>query len=89
MRLTGTSTGLFITGIYGIIKATTCICFLLLMADSLRRRRSLLWTSVAQGLAMFYIGLYVRISPHREEESVHRRGILLLYVYYSLLRNFT
>ena len=57
------NTGLFATGIYGVVKMTTCAAFLLFAADSLGRRRSLLWTSIAQGCAMFYIGLYVRISP--------------------------
>lgn len=36
---------------------------LLVAADSLGRRRSLLWTSVAQALCRFYIGLYSRFDP--------------------------
>jgi len=55
--------GLFATGIYGVVKMVTCAAFLLLAADSLGRRRSLLWTSIAQGLAMFVIGFYVRFNP--------------------------
>ena len=34
------------------------------MADSLGRRRSLLWTSIAQGLAMFYIGINQAVHPN-------------------------
>lgn len=78
LGLTGTSTSLFSTGIYGIVKVTSCICFLLFMADSLGRRRSLLWTSIAQGLAMFYIGLYVRIAPPKPGESVPAAGYFAL-----------
>jgi sugar porter (SP) family MFS transporter len=78
LGLTGTSTSLFSTGIYGIVKVTSCVCFLLFMADSLGRRRSLLWTSIAQGLAMFYIGLYVRISPPRAGEAVPPAGYFAL-----------
>ncbi|KAK5674158.1 hypothetical protein LTS10_013100 [Elasticomyces elasticus] len=63
LGIQGTSTGLFATGIYGIVKMVTCACFLLFAADSLGRRKSLLWTSIAQGCAMFYVGLYVRIDP--------------------------
>lgn len=63
LGLTGTQSGLFATGIYGIVKMTTCAIFLFFVADSLGRRKSLLWTSIAQGLSMFYIGLYVRIDP--------------------------
>jgi sugar porter (SP) family MFS transporter len=57
------NTGLFATGIYGIVKMVTCAAFLLFAADSLGRRRSLLWTSIAQGCAMFVIGFYVRFDP--------------------------
>lgn len=63
LGLATNNTALFSTGVYGIVKTVTCICFLVFMADSLGRRRSLLWTSIAQGLVMFYIGLYVRIAP--------------------------
>ncbi|KAK4041851.1 general substrate transporter [Parachaetomium inaequale] len=78
LGLTGTSTSLFSTGIYGIVKVTSCIIFLLFMADSLGRRRSLLWTSIAQGLAMFYIGLYVRIAPPKEGADVPPAGYFAL-----------
>lgn len=63
LGLNGTQAGLFATGVYGIVKMTMCACFLVFAADSLGRRRSLLWTSIAMGLAMLYVGLYVRISP--------------------------
>lgn len=42
---------------------TTCSIFLLFVADTLGRRKSLLWTSIAQGAAMFYVGFYVRFDP--------------------------
>lgn len=32
-------------------------------ADSLGRRRSLLWTSVAQAISMYLVGIYIRIYP--------------------------
>jgi sugar porter (SP) family MFS transporter len=63
LGLVGATTGLFATGIYGVVKMVACAAFLLFAADSLGRRKSLLWTSIAQGTAMMYIGLYVRISP--------------------------
>ncbi|KAK4231652.1 putative permease [Podospora fimiseda] len=78
LGLKGTSTSLFSTGIYGIVKVISCICFLLFMADSLGRRRSLLWTSIAQGLVMFYIGLYIRISPPKVGETVPPAGYFAL-----------
>ncbi|KAK3115778.1 hypothetical protein LTR53_004553 [Teratosphaeriaceae sp. CCFEE 6253] len=78
LGIQGTSTGLFATGIYGIVKMTTCACFLLFAADSLGRRKSLLWTSIAQGCAMFYVGLYVRIDPPVTGAAVPPAGYMAL-----------
>jgi hypothetical protein len=58
----GLSTGLFSIDIYGVVRMTTFACFLLFAADSLGRRKSLLWRSTAQGCAMFLIGIYVRVD---------------------------
>ncbi|KAL2000978.1 hypothetical protein VTN02DRAFT_2379 [Thermoascus thermophilus] len=74
----GNATNLFATGIYGIVKMVSCAAFLLFVADSLGRRRSLLWTSVAQALAMLYIGLYVRIAPPKEGVPVIPAGYVAL-----------
>ncbi|KAF2007305.1 general substrate transporter [Amniculicola lignicola CBS 123094] len=78
LGLQGNTTKLFATGIYGVVKMTACSLFLLFAVDSLGRRRSLLWTSIAQGLAMFYIGLYVRISPPIPGEKVPPAGYFAL-----------
>lgn len=66
------------TGIYGVVKMTTCAAFLLFAADSLGRRKSLLWTSIAQGTAMYYVGLYVRIKPPVEGSPVPAAGYVAL-----------
>ncbi|KAI1843580.1 hypothetical protein JX265_007364 [Neoarthrinium moseri] len=78
LGIKGTSNQLFSTGIYGIVKVLACIAFLLFMADSLGRRRSLLASSVGQSLCMFYIGLYVRISPPVADASVPPQGYVAL-----------
>ena len=61
------------------MKMTMCFCFLVFAADSLGRRKSLLWTSIAMGCAMMYVGLYVRIKPPvrhlaRDEVRAHVGG---------------
>jgi len=68
LGLNGTESGLFATGVYGIVKMVMCFCFLVFAADSLGRRRSLLWTSVAMAASMMYVGLYVRIDPPQEDD---------------------
>lgn len=78
LGITGNATGLFATGIYGVVKVVTCAAFLFFAADSLGRRKSLLWTSIAQGLAMFYIGLYVRIDPPKTGTPVPPAGYVAL-----------
>ncbi|KAJ5834369.1 General substrate transporter [Penicillium robsamsonii] len=78
LGVTGNATNLFATGVYGIVKMVSCGVFLIFVADSLGRRRSLLWTSIAQGLAMMYIGLYVRIAPPVEGAPVIPAGYFAL-----------
>lgn len=78
LGIVGNSTSLFATGIYGITKMATCAGFLLFAADSLGRRRSLLWTSIAQALSMLYIGLFVRIAPPEKGEPVIPAGYFAL-----------
>ncbi|KAH7310106.1 putative quinate permease [Rhexocercosporidium sp. MPI-PUGE-AT-0058] len=78
LGITGTDTGLFATGIYGVTKMVTCAAFLLFAADSLGRRRSLLWTSIAQGCAMFVIGFYVRFKPPVTGEPIPGVGYFAL-----------
>lgn len=78
LGITGTSTSLFSTGVYGIVKVCSCCIFLLFMADSFGRRRSLLLSSVGQGICMFYIGLYSRISPPQTGEPVTPQGYVAL-----------
>ncbi|KAJ5524978.1 hypothetical protein N7494_011628 [Penicillium frequentans] len=78
LGVTGNATNLFATGIYGIVKMVSCGVFLIFVADSLGRRRSLLWTSIAQGLAMLYIGLYIRIAPPVEGAPVIPAGYVAL-----------
>ncbi|KAF1841710.1 quinate permease [Cucurbitaria berberidis CBS 394.84] len=78
LGLVGNENKLFATGIYGIVKMVGCLCFLIFAADSLGRRRSLLWTSIAQGASMYYIGLYMRIDPPVEGKSVPGAGYFAL-----------
>ncbi|TKX18396.1 sugar transporter-like protein 44 [Elsinoe australis] len=78
LGLNSSESGLFATGIYGVVKMVTCASFLLFAADSLGRRRSLLWTSIAQGATMFYVGIYVRISPPVVGQAVPPAGYFAL-----------
>ncbi|KJZ71856.1 hypothetical protein HIM_08701 [Hirsutella minnesotensis 3608] len=63
LGMTGTDSSLFATGVYGVAKTVACAVFLVFVADSLGRRWSLLWTSAAQALVLFIIGIYGRVQP--------------------------
>ncbi|KAG9960528.1 general substrate transporter, partial [Aureobasidium melanogenum] len=82
LGLSSTDAGLFATGIYGVVKMTMCACFLLFAADSLGRRKSLLWTSIAMGCAMLYVGLYVRIKPPIKGADIPGAGYMALVCIY-------
>ncbi len=82
LGITGSANGLFATGVYGIVKVCACSLYLLLAADSLGRRRSLLWTSCAQAAVMLYIGLYVRFDPPVAGKSIPPAGYVALVCIY-------
>lgn len=46
--LSGSASGLFATGVYGIVKMVSCAIFIVFVTDTLGRRKSLLWTGIVQ-----------------------------------------
>lgn len=82
LGVSSVNTGLFATGIYGVTKVVACAVFLLFAADSLGRRKSLLWTAIGQGIVMYYIGLYVRFDPPVPGQPVQPAGYAALVCIY-------
>ena len=78
LGISGTQTGLFATGVYGIVKLVACLVFIFFAVDSVGRRRALLITSIVQALSMLYVGLYVRIKPPVDGEPVPPAGYVAL-----------
>lgn len=70
LGMAGTDVQLFATGVYGIVKVVGCFIFLVFVADSLGRRWSLLWTSAAQAIAMYIVGIYGKIEPPQPGKPV-------------------
>lgn len=66
----GTSVGLLATGIFGIIKATSTGLYMVWGVDSLGRRKSLVIGSAGAGLALFYLGVYSKLSGSFESTDV-------------------
>ncbi|KAH8886443.1 general substrate transporter [Thozetella sp. PMI_491] len=80
--LSGTSVGLFATGIYGIVKMVACAIFIFFVSDTLGRRKSLLWTGIVQGIALFYVGFYVRFDPPIKGEAITPPGYVAIVAIY-------
>lgn len=70
LGMDSTESSLFATGIYGVVKVVSCLAFLIFAADSLGRRMSLLWTSIALSVSMFVIGIYMYTSPPIQGQAV-------------------
>ena len=82
LGVTGTSQSLFATGVYGIVKVSGCAIFIVLLADTLGRRWSLVWTAFAMFLCMFYLGFYVRFDPPKAGAAIPPAGYVALVVVY-------
>lgn len=79
--LSGTEATLFATGIYGIVKMVSCFIFITYVSDSLGRRKSLLWTGIVQGLALFYVGFYIRFDPPKGGSQSAAGYVALVAIY--------
>ncbi|KAL6916282.1 hypothetical protein ACHAP8_010914 [Fusarium lateritium] len=59
---TGTSVGLLATGIFGIVKASATGLYMIWGVDALGRRQSLMIGSAGAAIALFYLGIYSKLS---------------------------
>jgi hypothetical protein len=59
---TGTSVGLLATGIFGIVKACATGLYMVWGVDALGRRQSLMIGSTGAAIALFYLGIYSKLS---------------------------
>ncbi|KAM0230812.1 hypothetical protein ACHAP5_011256 [Fusarium lateritium] len=80
--LSSSSAGLFATGIYGIVKMISYAIFIFFVTDTLGRRKSLFWIAVVQGLALFYVGFYIRFDPPQPDSSVGASGYIAIVAIY-------
>ncbi|KAJ7777154.1 general substrate transporter [Mycena metata] len=67
--ITGTSTSLLTTGVYGLIKLFGALIWLLYLVDSFGRRGVLLAGSLGGAISMYYIGAYIAIAKPAEHPS--------------------
>lgn len=82
LGLSGNTTDLLATGVYGVVRTIAVLSFLLFVADALGRRLSLTISGAVMGLMMFYLGFYVRFDPPEEGAPIGGAGIVALIAVY-------
>jgi len=58
----GTNTGFLTTGIFGVVKTTVTIIFILFLIETVGRRKLLIIGSVGGSLCMWFIGAYIKVA---------------------------
>lgn len=85
LGVSSTSTSLFATGIYGIVKMITTIIALVFFLDRFGRRRLLIIGGIGAAFAMFYIGAYIAIAkPSATNSNPQAAGyvaIAMIYIF--------
>ncbi|KAG1737143.1 general substrate transporter [Suillus paluster] len=81
LGFSSTSSTLFATGIYGVVKfVATCIT-LAFVIESWGRKRTLIYGGVAQGLMMLWIGGYTGVHPKQDVVPATYVSIVAVYLY--------
>lgn len=88
LGLKGTNTSLFATGIYGVVKVMSSLIFALFLADTLGRRKSLIWTGMEQACCLFYVGAFVYIAKPALGQSVPPAGYVALVAIFLYIIGF-
>ncbi|KAH8879377.1 general substrate transporter [Thozetella sp. PMI_491] len=81
--VTGTSTGLFATGIYGLVRFIATMISMLWVVDRFGRTRMLMGGGAIMAFALWFIGVYVKVASPGAG-SVDAGGyasIVMIYVY--------
>lgn len=85
--MTGTKSKLLSTGVYAVVKTATTIFAMLFLVDQLGRKPLLLAGSVGGGLAMLYIGCFIRIAKpdaaHPVKSPAATAALAMIYIFAS------
>ncbi|KAG1857876.1 general substrate transporter [Suillus tomentosus] len=81
LGITGTASGLFATGIYGLVKVFAVGLTLALAVESWGRKMCLFVGAVGQGLTMLWIGAFGAIHPQSTFVPASYVSIIAVYLY--------
>ena len=60
--ITGTSTSLLTTGVFGVVKTIVTLFWLFILIDKLGRRKLLMYGAISGSVCMWYIGAYIKVA---------------------------
>lgn len=76
LGVVGTATGLFATGIYGLVKFVTATVALFFLVDRVGRRALLLGGAAVMVFSLFFVGTYIKLAkPDPEATQITSGGI--------------
>jgi sugar porter (SP) family MFS transporter len=82
--LSGTSTPLLATGVYGIVKFFTTLIYVLFIIDNVGRRRPLMVGATIQACCLLYLTIFVKVANLTAGSAVTAGGyigVLAIYIY--------
>ena len=83
--ITGTSTSLLTTGVFGIIKTIGAVIWILFFIDHFGRRIILMTGATGGAISMFWIGAYIKIADVKHKhatDGLKGGGISALVAFY-------
>ena len=81
LGITGTNSGLFATGIYGVVKFIAVTTTVIFAVEGMGRKMCLLIGGMGQGLLMFWIGGYSALHPESTIVPASYVSITAVYLY--------
>jgi sugar porter (SP) family MFS transporter len=81
LGLSSTSSGLFATGIYGVVKVVSVGLVLLFAVEGLGRKKCLIIGGLGQGVMMLWIGGFSAIHPQNTIVPASYVSIIAVYLY--------
>jgi sugar porter (SP) family MFS transporter len=82
--VTGTNTGFLTTGIFGVVKTSLTVIWLLWLIDHLGRTKLLMFGALGGSLCMWYIAVYIKIANPTKNPTTHLSsgGISAMFFFY-------
>lgn len=82
--IVGTNTGLFTTGLFGVVKTVFTLVYLFFLVDSFGRRRLLMIGAVGGSVCLWYVGAYIAIAKPalHQNAKLSSGGISAVFFFY-------